>query len=69
MSINKAVTELKLVRQQTAKELERIDTALTALGGKKPPQRVLSKEARERIAQAQRLRWAKVRKAAKKGAA
>jgi hypothetical protein len=48
----------------------RVGKALDALGhagGKtlKKTGRTLSKEARKRIADAQRLRWAKVRKAAK----
>jgi len=48
----------------------RVGKALNALGragGKKLKKtgRTLSKEARQRIAAAQRLRWAKVRKAAK----
>lgn len=60
------VKQLQVLKQRTEKDLDRINTALIALnGGKKRPGRVLSKEARERIADAQRLRWAKVRKAAK----
>ncbi|MFZ0807739.1 MAG: hypothetical protein WAN03_16210, partial [Candidatus Sulfotelmatobacter sp.] len=51
-------------------EMERVGKALNALGSAnghklKSKGRTLSKEARERIASAQRLRWAKVRKQAK----
>jgi len=48
--------------------MERVGKALNALGkvsGNRSVKRILSKEARERIAEAQRQRWAKVRKQAK----
>jgi hypothetical protein len=46
--------------------MERVGKALGALGhanGSRRGKRILSKDARERIAEAQRQRWAKVRKA------
>jgi hypothetical protein len=50
--------------------MERVGKALDALGNAsvnkfRKAKRILSKDARERIAAAQRLRWAKVRKQAK----
>jgi hypothetical protein len=68
--LDKVVTSLQSEYSRLQKEMERVGKALDALGhvnGNKPRRvkRILSKEARERIAAAQRLRWAKVRKQAK----
>ena len=68
--LNKVVTSLRIEYSRLEKEIERVGKALDALGqanGSRPrrAKRILSKEARERIAAAQRLRWAKVRKQAK----
>ena len=70
-NLNKVVTSLRQEYSRLEGEMERVGKALTALGnssGKrlKRTKRVLSKEARQRIADAQRLRWAKVRKQAAK---
>ena len=70
-NLNKVVTSLRSEYSRLEKEMERVGKALSALsnssGSKlKRTKRILSKEARERIAQAQRLRWAKVRKQAAK---
>ncbi len=69
-NLNKVVTSLRHEYSRLEKEMERVGKALNALGsgsGNKlrKARRVLSEEARQRIAEAQRLRWAKVRKAAK----
>src|SRR4051794_39173254 len=59
---------LKKEQDQLTKELRGIGAALAAFGhtyGKGTGTRNLSASARERIATAQRKRWAKVRKAAK----
>jgi hypothetical protein len=69
-NLNKVVTSLRIEYSRLEKEIERVGKALDALGqanGSRPrrAKRILSKEARERIAAAQRLRWAKVRKQAK----
>jgi len=68
-NLNKAVTSLRYEYSRLEKEMGRVGKALDALGqanGHRPrTKRFLSKEARRRIAEAQRLRWAKVRKAAK----
>lgn len=69
-NLNKAVTSLREEYSRLEKEMGRVREALSALGHVngnhlKRAKRILSKEARERIAAAQRLRWAKVRKAAK----
>jgi hypothetical protein len=65
-NLNKVVTSLRAEYARLEKEMDRVGKALHALGslnGHKPGiKRVLSKEARERIAEAQRQRWAKVRK-------
>lgn len=68
--LNKVVTSLQSEYSRLQKEMQRVGKALDALGhangaGPRRGKRVLSKEARERIAAAQRLRWAKVRKQAK----
>jgi hypothetical protein len=67
-NLNKVVTSLRTEYSRLQKEMESVGKALDALGhanGAKPKRarRVLSKDARRRIAEAQRLRWAKVRKA------
>ncbi len=69
--MNQVVASLQKEYSRLQSEIERVGKALDALGhsgGKKKfrATRVLSKEARERIAEAQRIRWAKVRKAAAK---
>jgi len=71
MMMNKVVVaSLQKEYSRLEAELGKIGKALSALGysgGKKlRTAHVLSKEARARIAEAQRLRWAKVRKAAAK---
>jgi len=70
-TLNKVVTSLQREHSRLESELGKVRKALDALGkagGKKlgSVQRTLSKEARRRIAEAQRLRWAKVRKQAAK---
>jgi hypothetical protein len=70
-TLNKVVASLQKEYSRLEKEMGSVGKALDALGkagGKKlnRVKRTLSKEARERIADAQRLRWAKVRKAAGK---
>jgi len=66
-NLNKVVTSLRSEYSRLQKEMERVGRALQALGGangaKPRTKRVLSKDARRRIAEAQRQRWAKVRKA------
>ena len=69
-NLSKVVTSLQGEYSRLQKEMERVGKALDALGhanGNKfrRVKRILSKEARERIAEAQRQRWAKVRKQAK----
>jgi hypothetical protein len=68
-NLNEVVTSLQSEYSRLQKDLERVGKALTALGGANGSRfrskRILSKEARERIAEAQRQRWAKVRKQAK----
>lgn len=69
-NLNKVVTSLRDEYSRLEKEMDRVGKALQALGNAngtrlKKVKRVLSKEARNRIAEAQRQRWAKVRKAAK----
>ena len=69
--MNNVVSSLQKEYARLEKEMGRIGKALDALGhagGKrlKSTGRTLSKEARQRIADAQRLRWAKVRKEAAK---
>jgi hypothetical protein len=68
-NLNKVVASLRNEHARLEKELERVGKALSVLGhagGTKlrRAKRVLSKEARQRIADAQRRRWAKVRKQA-----
>ncbi len=67
-NLNKVVTSLRDEYSRLEQEMERVGKALHALGsanGVKPKRakRFLSKDARRRIAEAQKLRWAKVRKA------
>jgi hypothetical protein len=67
-NLNKVVTSLRSEYARLEKEMERVGKALSALGhvggNKLRTKRFLSKEARQRIADAQRRRWAKVRKQA-----
>ncbi|MFZ0200891.1 MAG: hypothetical protein WB523_23460 [Candidatus Sulfotelmatobacter sp.] len=70
MIIDKVVVSLQKEYSRLEKEMGQVGKALDALrhaGGKKTKLkrtgRTLSKEARRRIAEAQKLRWAKVRKA------
>lgn len=70
-NLNKVVSSLRIEYGRLEKEMDRVGKALSALGhssgnGLKRTKRVLSKEARRRIAEAQRLRWAKVRRQAAK---
>lgn len=67
-NLNKVVTSLRDEYSRLEQEMDRVGKALQALGsasGAKPKRakRFLSKDARRRIAEAQKLRWAKVRKA------
>ena len=69
-NLNKVVSSLRSEYSRLQQEMERVGKALSALGNLngaklKRGKRVLSKDARERIAEAQRQRWAKVRKQAK----
>ena len=69
-NLNKVVTSLRSEYSRLQQEMDRVGKALSALGNLngaklKRGKRVLSKDARERIAEAQRQRWAKVRKQAK----
>ena len=68
-NLNKVVTSLQSEYSRLQKELESVGKALNALGhangSKFRAKRTLSKDARERIAEAQRQRWAKVRKQAR----
>ena len=68
-NLSKVVTSLQSEYSRLQKELDRVGKALNALGhangSRFRGKRILSKEARERIAEAQRQRWAKVRKQAK----
>jgi hypothetical protein len=71
MIMNKVVASLRKEYFRLNKEMGQVGKALDALGhagGKKLKKtgRTLSKDARRRIAQAQKLRWAKVRKQAAK---
>jgi hypothetical protein len=66
MMMNQVVASLQREYSRLEKEMGRVGKALEALGhsgGKKlRTRRTLSKDARRRIAEAQRLRWAKVKK-------
>jgi|tagenome__1003787_1003787.scaffolds.fasta_scaffold8956735_1 hypothetical protein len=67
--LSKVVASLRGEYSRLQSEMERVGKALQALGGSgngakpKRAKRFLSKDARRRIAEAQKLRWAKVRKA------
>ena len=68
-NLSKVVVSLRNEHSRLAREIERVKNALDALGHAngnriKKVKRVLSKDARRRIAEAQRRRWAKVRKQA-----
>lgn len=69
MDMARIVKQLETERRAAEKELDRITSALRALKGiaKTGGTRVLSKEARKRIGDAQRKRWAKTRRLQKKG--
>ena len=67
-NLNKVVSSLRAEYSRLQNEMERVGKALQALSGAtgtrpRRGKRVLSKEARRRIAEAQRQRWARVRKA------
>jgi len=67
--LNKVVFSLRREHSRLEKEMGRVKKALEALGnisGNKlgKTKRRLSREARQRIAEAQRRRWAKARKQA-----
>jgi hypothetical protein len=71
--MNHVVSSLQKEYSRLQTELGRVGKALNALGYRNGRSsnvtgRTLSKEARERIAEAQRQRWAKVRKASAKAA-
>ena len=71
MNLNNVVVSLRNEYSRLENEMGRVRKALDALGhagGKslKRTGRTLSKDDRRRIAEAQRLRWAKVRKQAAK---
>ena len=70
------IASLKKERERAAKELERLDAAIAALGGSRGgravagrQKRTMSAAARKRIAAAQRARWAKWKAAKSKKAA
>ena len=69
--MNKVVDSLRKEYSRLEREMGQVGKALDALGHNganrlKKTGRTLSKDARRRIAEAQKLRWAKVRKAAGK---
>jgi len=66
-NLHKVVSSLRAEYTRLEKERERVGKALEALGSAnghrfKGRKRTLSKDARRRIAEAQRRRWAKVRR-------
>ena len=68
-NLSKVVISLRREHSRLEKEIDRIEKALDVLGNSngnkiRKVKRVLSKEARRRIAEAQKRRWAKVRKQA-----
>jgi len=71
-NVSSIVRQLKAERDRVAKQLSGMDAALRAFAGVysggKPvrKRRKMSAKSRAKIAAAQRRRWAKVRKAAKK---
>ncbi len=64
-NLSKTVNELRGERNRLAKELDRLDEAISVLsglgkgGGRRGGKRRLSAAARKRIADAQKARWAK----------
>ncbi len=68
-NLNHVVTSLRAEYSRLQNEMQRVKKALDAIGSTsgaptaKRPKGFLSKEGRRRIAEAQRQRWAKVRKA------
>jgi hypothetical protein len=71
MMMNKVVASLRKEYSRLETEMGRVGKALDALGHAgstklKKTGRTMSKDARRRIAEAQKLRWAKVRKQAAK---
>jgi hypothetical protein len=68
-NLNNVVASLRAEYSRLQTETQRVKKALDALGSTsgaptaKRPKRFLSKDARRRIAEAQRQRWAKLRKA------
>jgi hypothetical protein len=69
--LESVVTQLKVERTSLANQLRHVDAALSVLGkldngsSYTKPRRKLSVAARNKIAAAQRARWAKVRQAKK----
>lgn len=72
-NLTEIVKKLRDERNRVARELSRLDGAIAALGalsnapatakaGKAKPRRKLSAAARKKIADAQRARWAKLKK-------
>lgn len=64
------IQQLRKERERAAREVEQLDAALAALNGatgRRSGSRTLSAAARERIAAAQRARWARVRGTTKTG--
>ncbi len=68
-NLNNVVTSLRAEYSRLQNEAQRVKKALDALGSTsgaptaKRPKRILSADARRRIAEAQRQRWAKLRRA------
>ena len=68
-NVTAAIRQLQAERSRLTRQLERINKALAALGGKAMRgKRRLSTAALARIRAAQKARWAKWRKAQKKAA-
>jgi hypothetical protein len=71
-NVSSIIAQLKQERDRVEKQLSGLNAALTAFasvyGGGKPTRkrRKMSAKSREKIAAAQRARWAKFRKSAKK---
>lgn len=79
-SLNQVISQLEAKRKEAQRQVERLDSAISALRGvngggnvKKSasarPRRVLSVAARRRIAAAQRARWARFKQQQQKKAA
>ncbi len=74
-NLSRTVNELRSERNRLAKELDRLDEAISVLsglgkgGGRRGGKRRLSAAARKRIADAQRARWAKWKAKQRKTAA